>query len=97
MDTLCDREIRQEFQVKIGGAFERLLELGDGSVQELWLDVEETTHEITKKVIGFRCRKQVVNLSKILAIECEERRRARTEYLKNTSNAEKRETELRTN
>ena len=38
-----------------------------------------------------RRRKQVVNLPSVLARECQERRKACTEYLKNTSNAEMRE------
>ena len=41
MDKLCDRERRQEFQVKIGGAFEHLMELGDRPVEELWLSFKE--------------------------------------------------------
>ena len=89
MDKLCDRETRQEFQVKIGGAFEHLLELGDRPVDELCLDFKETTNE---KVVGFRRRKQVVSPTSVLARECEEKRKACTEYLKNTSHAEKLET-----
>ena len=38
VDKLCDRETRQEFQLKIGGAFNHLLELGNKPVEELWLD-----------------------------------------------------------
>ena len=78
VDKLCDRETRQEFQVKIGGAFEHLLELGVWPLEELWLDFKQTTNEITEKVVGFRHRKQVVNLPSVLARECEERRKART-------------------
>ena len=78
--------------MKNGGAFELLLELDDRPVEELWLDFKETTNLITEKVVGFRRRRQVINLPSVLARECEERRKARTEYLKNTSNAEKRET-----
>ena len=33
-DKVCDRETRQEFQVKIGGAVEHLLEQGDRPVEE---------------------------------------------------------------
>ena len=33
VDKLCNRKTRQEFQVKIGGAFEHLLELGDRPVE----------------------------------------------------------------
>ena len=65
--------------MKIGGAFEHLLELGDRPVEELWLDFEETTNEITEKVVGFRHRKQVVNLPSVLTGVCEERRKACTE------------------
>ena len=74
MDNLFDRETRQEFQLKIGGTFEHLLEL----VEELWLDFEETTIEITEKVVAFRRRKQVVNFPSVLERECEEWRKART-------------------
>ena len=87
VDKLCDRETRQEFRVKIGEAFEHLLEIGDKSVEELWLDFKETANEIIEKVVGFRRRTQVISLPSVLARECEERRKARTEYLKNTSNA----------
>ena len=62
VDKLCFRETRQEFLVKLGGAFEHLLKLGDRPVEEHWLDFKETTNEITEKVVGFRRRKQVVNL-----------------------------------
>ena len=44
MENLCGRETRQEFQVMIGEAFEYLLEPGDRSVKELWLDFKETTN-----------------------------------------------------
>ena len=77
--------------MKIGGAFEHILELDVRPVEELWLDFKEKTTEITEKVVCFRRRKQVVNLPSAQARECEERRKARTEYLKNTSNAQKRE------
>ena len=77
--------------MKIGGAFEHILELDVRPVEELWLDFKEKTKEITEKVVCFRRRKQVVNLPSAQARECEERRKARTEYLKNTSNAQKRE------
>ena len=48
--------------MKIGGAFEHILELDDRPVEELWLSFKETTTEITKKVVCFKCRKHVVNL-----------------------------------
>ena len=60
-------ETRQEFQVKIGGIFEHLLELCDRQVEKLWLDFKETTNEITEKVFGYRHRKQVVNIPSVLA------------------------------
>ena len=60
MDKLCDRETRQEFQVKIAGVYWNLVRLQRDN------------------------RKQVVNLPSVLARECEERRKAHTEYLKNT-------------
>ena len=47
VDKLCDRETRQKNRVKIGGAIEHLLELGDKPVEELWLDFKETSNEIT--------------------------------------------------
>ena len=78
MDKLCDREPRQEFQVKIGGAFGHLLELGDRPVEELLLYLKETTNEINEKVVGFRHRKEVVNLPSVLARKCEENRKAQS-------------------
>ena len=39
--------------MKIGAAFEHKLELGDISLEELWLDFKDTTNEITEKVVGF--------------------------------------------
>ena len=75
-------ETKQEFRVKIGGAFKHLLELGDSPVEELWLDFKETTNEITEKVVGFGRRKQVVNIPSLIAAACDERRKALTKYLK---------------
>ena len=89
MHKLCDRETRQEFQVKIGGAFEYI---GDRPVQELWLDFKHTTQKITEKVVGFR-RRTFHQL--ILARDCEDRRKALTKNSKNTSRSVKR-TETRT-
>ena len=40
------------------GAFEHLLKLGDRPVEGHWLYFKETTNENTKKVVGFRRRKQ---------------------------------------
>ena len=54
MDKLCDRETRQEFQVKIGRAFEHLLELGDTPVEEFWLDFREI-----EKVVGVESRSPI--------------------------------------
>ena len=34
-------ETRQEFQEKIGGAFEHPMELGDRTVEELWIDFHQ--------------------------------------------------------
>ena len=56
MDKLCDRETRQEFQVKIGGAFQHLLKLGDYIVEKLRLDFKETTNEITEEVVSVESR-----------------------------------------
>ena len=64
--------------MKIVAAFEHTLELGDRSLEELWLDFKDTTNEITEKVVGFRRRKQVVSLPSVLARECGEMRKART-------------------
>ena len=91
VDKLCDREKRQELHVKIDGAFEHPLELSGRPMEELWFNFKETKNSITEKVVGFRRRKRFVNLPSILATECEDRRNARTEYLKNISNAEMRE------
>ena len=60
---------QDEFQVKIGGAFEHLLECGDRPVEKFWLDFKDTRNEITEKVFGFRCKKQVVNLPLVLSRE----------------------------
>lgn len=43
VDKFYDKETMQEFQVKIVGAFEHMLELGK---------FKETTNEITEKVVG---------------------------------------------
>ena len=59
------------------------------AICELWIDFKETTNEITEKVVGFRRRNQVVSIPPVLERECEDIRKARTWYLKNTSNAEK--------
>ena len=59
MDKFYDKETIQEFQVKIVGAFEHMLELGK---------FKETTNEITEKVVGCRSRKQIVNVPLVIAV-----------------------------
>ena len=64
--------------MKIGAAFEHKLELGDRSIEKVWIDFKYTTNEITENVVGFRLRNQVVNLPSVLTRECGETRKART-------------------
>ena len=51
----------QKFQEKIGVALEHMLELGDISMGELWLDFKDTTNEITET---YRDKERLVKKAK---------------------------------
>ena len=83
----CDRETRQELQVKTVASFKHLLEFWCITVEEQFKD---KTNESTENVVGFRLMKRVVYRLSVKAAECGDRRKTRTEYLKNISNTDKR-------
>ncbi|XP_030845227.1 uncharacterized protein LOC115925467 [Strongylocentrotus purpuratus] len=78
--------VAEEFQARIGGAFEPLLLLEDTDIDELWLRFMNTTNEITKQVVGIRRGKQVKHLREHVRDACELRRKARVTKLNSPHN-----------
>ena len=80
---LTDPECRNEFQIKIGGRFEALLDLDtdEMNVDELYNRFKEITNDTTKETVGFHKKKLVENMPPDLKKQCEQRRAARLQTL----------------
>ena len=78
--------VAEEFQARIGGAFEPLLLLEDTDIDELWLKFMNATNETTKQVVGIRRGKQVKHLPEHVRDACELRRKARVTKLNSPHN-----------
>ena len=73
---LYNEEIAKDFEIKIGGAYQPLLEL-DASLEDMYKQYIDTTNKITEDVVGTKKHKAVLNMSEDTAALCEERRCAR--------------------
>ena len=78
--------VAEEFQARIGGAFEPLLLLEDTDIDELWFKFMNATNETTKQVVGIRRGKQVKHLPEHVRDACELRRKARVTKLNSPHN-----------
>ena len=86
IDRLQQREIAEEFQVKIGGAFAPLLDL-ETTVDELYDSFKNAANKVTKEVVGYRKSKQPEGMNAETSNLCEKRRAARIELIKNPRSA----------
>lgn len=92
VERLLDQELRNDFVIKIGGAFEALQDLmEDQTVQVAYREFVDTTNKITEETVGYKKKRQVEGMSKELENKCNERRIARLRYLKQPANNESRE------
>ena len=76
VEKLQNQTVADEFKVKIGGAFELLLNL-DLPIDDLYDCFKTTTNTITKNVVGYKRKRQVHGMPPETARLCEERRKAR--------------------
>ena len=92
VEKLLNWESRNEFEVKIGGAFEPLIDLiEDQTVQDMYKKFVDTTNKVTEETVGYKRKQHVEGMSRELEIKCNERRKARLRCLKEPANNELRE------
>lgn len=84
LKRLDNEEVAREFQIKIGKAFEPLLE-SNTNIEELYDSFKEATNSVTREVAGYRKAQQVSGMSAETSALCEKRRAARIELIKNPS------------
>ena len=84
LNQLQHEKIARSFKVKIGEAFEPLLEL-DMDIEQLYKSFKEATNEITAEVAVYRKAKHIDGMSVKTSNLCERRRSARTELLNHPS------------
>ena len=89
MSRFSDPAITDEFKVRIGGAFEPLLQLQYTDVEDLWSKFRDTTNNITEEVVGRRRAKLVKGLPENVVKACEERRKARIQKINNPNERNK--------
>ena len=85
VDKLREEAIREEFEIKIGGAFEPLLDT-EITLEDLYRKYVSATNATTKEVVGMRRRKSVECMAAETADLCEKRRAARIKMLKDPTN-----------
>ena len=85
---LTDQNSRNEFQIKIGGSFEPLLEINDDDIDinTLYNKFRDTTNEITKDTVGFKRGKQLEGMPLEVEEKCRQRRLARLKMLNHPEN-----------
>ena len=88
VEKLQDVEIKDAFQIKIGGAFHQLMEKDDISLEEMYNSFTQCVNTITNESVGKRRRKLVDGMSAQTAALCEERRKARITMLADPSNVD---------
>ena len=86
VEKLRNSEIAASFQVRVGGYFEPLLQMGDIEIDELYLKFQEATNKATKEIVGYKKHKKVEGLPPEIENACKERRKARVEMLNNPAN-----------
>jgi hypothetical protein len=68
-----------------------LLQLEKDDLEEVYTSFKEITCKTTEEYVGFKARKQVTGLPPEIETACEQRRKARTEMLKNPGDTDKTE------
>ena len=69
--------IVDDFRVKIGGAFEPLLQDKDTDVDGLWTSLRDITNKYTEETVGLKKARLVKGLSEDVREACNQRRKAR--------------------
>ena len=83
------KDLVNDFEVKLGGAFAPLLDLEPEDVETMYDGLNEATNSTTKRTVGFKRRKEVEGLPRYIAETYEQRRRARIEMVSTVLSAEK--------
>ncbi|KAK3867542.1 hypothetical protein Pcinc_026998 [Petrolisthes cinctipes] len=80
-----DNDMREELRVRIGGAFQPLLDMNmnEVNVEDLYQQSKEATNSTTEAVVGTVRGRRTVTLSMEAEGDCERRRKARLEIINN--------------
>ena len=90
VDKLQNPATAEEFQIRIGGAFEPLIGLETNNFEELYSQFKNITNRVIEQVVGYKRKKQVQGLPPEIEEACAQRRKARQDMLNSPGDEAKR-------
>ena len=97
VDKLQNPATAEEFQIRIGGAFEPLIRLATNNIEEVYSQFKNVTNRVTELIVSYKRKKQVQGLPTEIDEACAKRRKARRDMLNSPGDERKREEYMKMN